>query len=213
MRGEVVRLVVADDHWLVYEAILGRLEVERFEIAGWARRGSQVLPLVGQVNPDAVLLEFDLPELDGVSVIKRLRNAYPAVVPIVLARRHGRVLVEEALAAGAHAVISKAIEPALLGRAIRGALQQPVDSPIGVPGTTARRGIVRRLTEREINVLRLAAEGNSNKRIGDQLSVSEHTVKFHLSNAYRKIGVANRTEAAIFARRQGLLDLDDSLVA
>ena len=124
----VVRLVVADDHRLIHRALVGLLEPEGFEIAGCVRSGSQVLPLVGRVQPDAVLLEFDLPDLDGVGVIRRLRDSHPKVVPIVLALDHSRARVEKALAAGANAYISKAIEPALLGREIRRALEQPIAS-------------------------------------------------------------------------------------
>jgi len=209
MVDELVRLVVADDHLLVQGALAGLLEPEGFEIVGCVRKGSQVLPLVASVQPDAVLLEFDLPELDGVGVIKRLRDRFPEVAPIVLAADSRSVRVEEALAAGAQAFISKAIEPALLGREIRRALEQPIASPIGVPETLKREGAAAQLTEREIDIIRLVAEGNSNGQIGRRLFVTEQTVKFHLTNTYRKIGVGNRTEAAIFARRHALVELDE----
>jgi DNA-binding NarL/FixJ family response regulator len=209
----LVRLVVADDHRLVHCALVGLLEPEGCEIVGCVRNGGQVLPLVGRVQPDAVLLEFDLPQLDGVEVIKRLRDSYPEVVSIVLALDHRAARVEEALAAGANAYISKAIEPALLGREIRRALEQRIASPVGIPETLKREGLAAQLTEREIDILRLVAEGKSNGQIGRRLFVTEQTVKFHLTNIYRKIGVANRTEAALFARRQGLLELDQSVVA
>jgi DNA-binding NarL/FixJ family response regulator len=206
---ELVRLVVADDHMLVQGALAGLLEPEGFEIVGSVRKGSQVLPLVASTRPDAVLLEFDLPELDGVGVIKRLRDRFPAVVPIVLAADSRPARVEEALAAGANAYISKAIEPALLGREIRRALEQPIASAIGIPETLEREGVAAQLTEREVDIIRLVAEGNSNGQIGARLFVTEQTVKFHLTNTYRKIGVGNRTEAAMFARRHALVDVDE----
>jgi DNA-binding NarL/FixJ family response regulator len=207
--NELVRLVVADDHMLVQGALAGLLEPEGFEIIGSVRKGSQVLPLVASTQPDAVLLEFDLPELDGVGVIKRLRDRFPAVIPIVLAADSRPARVEEALAAGANAYISKAIEPALLGREIRRALEQPILSAVGIPETLKREGVAAQLTEREVDIIRLVAEGNSNGQIGQRLFVTEQTVKFHLTNTYRKIGVGNRTEAAMFARRHALVEVDE----
>jgi DNA-binding NarL/FixJ family response regulator len=207
--NELVRLVVADDHMLVQGALAGLLEPEGFEIIGSVRKGSQVLPLVASTQPDAVLLEFDLPELDGVGVIKRLRDRFPAVIPIVLAADSRPARVEEALAAGANAYISKAIEPALLGREIRRALEQPILSVVGIPETLKREGVAAQLTEREVDIIRLVAEGNSNGQIGQRLFVTEQTVKFHLTNTYRKIGVGNRTEAAMFARRHALVEVDE----
>ena len=201
-----MRLIVADDHRLVHGALESLLEPEGFEIVGCVRNGSQVLPLVAREQPDAVLLEFDLPGLDGVSLIKRLRESYPEVVPIVLSLDHRSSRVQEALEAGAHAYISKAIDPSLLGGEIRRALEQPIETAVGVPATLKREGVAAELTEREVDILRLVAQGNSNTQIGRILFVTEQTVKFHLTNTYRKIGVGNRTEAAMFAHRSGLLD-------
>ena len=82
-------------------------------------------------------------------------------------------------------------------------------TPIGVPETLKREGVAAQLTEREVDIIRLVAEGNSNGQIGERLFVTEQTVKFHLTNTYRKIGVGNRTEAAIFARRHALVELDE----
>lgn len=203
---ELVRLVVADDHRLVQDALTELLESEGFEVVGSARKGSQVLPLVAQARPDAVLMECDLPDLDGVGVIKRLRSSFPEVVPIILAADAWPVRVAEALAAGAHAYISKAIDPALLGGEIRRALEQRIPMAIGVPDRLKREGVAAQLTERELQILQLLAEGRSNLQLGRQLFVTEQTVKFHLTNTYRKIGVANRTEAALFARRHGLIE-------
>lgn len=211
--NETVRLIVADDHRLVHGALQGLLEPEGFEIVGCVRNGSQVLPLVAREQPDAVLLEFDLPGLDGVSLIKRLRESYPNVVPIVLSLDHRPSRVKDALAAGAHAYISKSIDPNELAGEIRRALDAPVDGAIGVPETLKREGVAAELTEREVDILRLVAQGNSNTQIGQILFVTEQTVKFHLTNTYRKIGVANRTEAAMFAHREGLLESDHLLEA
>jgi NarL family two-component system response regulator LiaR len=210
---ESVRLIVADDHRLVHGALRGLLEPEGFEIVGCVRNGSQVLPLVGRERPDAVLLEFDLPGLDGASLIKRLRESYPDVVPIVLSLDHRPSRVKEALEAGAHAYISKAIDPIELAGEIRRALAGPIDDAVGVPETLKREGVAAELTEREVDILRLVAQGNSNTQIGQILFVTEQTVKFHLTNTYRKIGVANRTEAAMFAHREGLIESDQLLEA
>jgi len=204
--SDLVRLVVVDDHRLVHRALVGLLEPEGFEVVGCVRKGSQVLPLVGRVRPDAVLLEFDLPELDGARVIERLRRGFPEVVSIVLAGEARPSSVEQALAAGANAYISKEIEPALLGGEIKRALSQRTLTVIGVAEAPERDGLAGLLTEREVEIIRLIAEGNSNAETAQKLFVTEATVKFHLTNTYRKLGVVNRTEAAIFARSHSLLD-------
>ena len=204
--NEMVRLVVADDHRLIHDVLVERLEADGFEIVGTARTGVQVLPLVARVRPDAVLLEFDLPEMSGAGVIERLRKSFPEVVAIVLAGDARPSSVQEALAAGANAYISKEIEPALLGGEIRRALENRTMTAIGIAETPERVGPAGRLTDREIDIIRLIAEGASNSDAAARLFITEQTIKFHLTNIYRKLDVGNRTEAAIFARSHGLLD-------
>jgi DNA-binding NarL/FixJ family response regulator len=204
--SDLVRLVVADDHRLLHGVLVDRLEADGFDIVGSVRKGSQVLPLVARVRPDAVLLEWDLPELDAARVIERLRVGFPEIVSIVLAGEARPSSVERALAAGANAYISKEIEPALLGSEVRRALTERTLTPIGVAEAPQLDGRAGQLTEREIEIVRLIAEGSSNAETAQQLFITEQTVKFHLTNLYRKLGVANRTEAAIFARSHGLLD-------
>jgi DNA-binding NarL/FixJ family response regulator len=204
--SDLVRLVVADDHRLLHGVLVDRLEADGFEIVGSVRKGSQVLPLVARVRPDAVLLEWDLPELDAARVIERLCTGFPDVVSVVLAGEARQSSVEQALAAGANAYISKEIEPALLGSEVRRALTERTLTPIGVAEAPQLDGRAGQLTEREVEIIRLIAEGSSNAETAQQLFITEQTVKFHLTNLYRKLGVANRTEAAIFARSHGLLD-------
>ncbi len=207
--GPVVRLVVADAHRLMQDALAAQLEPEGFEIVGAAWKGSQVMPLVAATRPDAVLTESDLPELDGIAVVSRLRRSFPRVVPIVFAADNRRARIEQAFEAGAHGFISKAIDPRELGAEIRRVLEQPTRIPIGIPEAPQPRGVAANLTSREMAILQLVAEGGSNVQIGRQTFVTEQTVKFHLTNIYRKLGVSNRTEAALFARRHGLLELHE----
>jgi DNA-binding NarL/FixJ family response regulator len=209
--GPVVRLVVADAHRLMQDALAAQLEPEGFEIVGQACKGSQVMPLVAATRPDALLTESDLPELDGIAVISRLRRTFPRVVPIVFAADNRRAQIERALDAGAHGFISKAIDPRALGAEIRRVLEQPTRIPIGLPAAPQPQGVAANLTSREMAILQLVAEGGSNVQIGRQTFVTEQTVKFHLTNIYRKIGVSNRTEAALFARRHGLLELQEQV--
>ena len=205
--SDLVRLVVVDDHRLIHGVLMNLLESDGFEIVGTARKGSEVLPLVGRELPDAVLLELDLPELDGIGVINRLHDRFPDVKPVILAQSARPEEVAAALDAGAFAYISKAVDPSLLAATIHRALKQPIAEPIGIPDTPKLGGLAARLTERERGILRLLAEGGSNAQIGAQLFVTEQTVKFHLTNIYRKIGVPNRTTAAAAARQLGLVDL------
>ena len=173
---------------------------------GSGPKGSQGRPLVAGVRPDAVLLEWDRPERDAARVIERLRSRFPEVVSVVLAGEARPSSVEQALAAGANAYISKEIEPALLGSEVRRALTKRTLTPIGVAEAPQLDGRAGQLTEREIEIIRLIAEGSSNAETARQLFITEQTVKFHLTNLYRKLGVANRTEAAMFARLHGLVD-------
>jgi DNA-binding NarL/FixJ family response regulator len=198
----VVRLVVADAHRLMQDAVAAQLEPERFEIVGRARTGSEALALVARTSPDAVLTESDLPDLDGVALVTALRRRFPGVVAVVFAEDTRAARVQQALDAGAHAYISKAIDPRCLGRELRRALGERTPIAIGVPEPLGAE----KLTPRQLSILRLVAQGRSNVEIGQRERVAERTVKFHLTNIYRKIGVANRTEAALFARLHGLLD-------
>lgn len=205
-----LRLLLADDHTLMFEAITLALENEEdFEIVGCAENGSQVLPLVQQTQPDLVVLDLRMPGMDGLMCIKLLRERFPEVRAVVLSGVDADETIDAALRLGASAFISKTVDPAALASALRRAADAPVAEAIGrsekrVDSPLQEKG----LTEREQAVLQALAQGQSNKEIARSLWLAEQTVKFHLTNIYRKLGVSNRTEAARYAFEQGLVDHD-----
>ena len=202
-----LRVVIADDHRLMLEAIKTALEqAPDIEVVGEALSGSQVLPLVGQTDPDLVVLDVRMPEMDGLTCLDRLRQRYPRVKVVMLSAADDRQLIETALSHGASAFILKHVDPRDLASALRQACDGSVFRTLGEApeedGAAARHA---GLTSSELRVLKAMAVGLSNKEIAKELWLSEQTVKFHLRNIYRKLDVANRTEASRFAYQYGLI--------
>jgi DNA-binding NarL/FixJ family response regulator len=202
-----IRVVIADDHRLMLEAVKTALEqAQDIEVVGEAMTGSQVLPLVAQTNPDLVVLDIRMPEMDGLTCLDRLRQRYPRVKVVMLSAADDRHLIESALSRGASAFVLKHIEPRDLASALRQACDGSVFRTLGEPrqddgGAAKEAG----LTTSELRILKALAAGSSNKEIAKDLWLSEQTVKFHLRNIYRKLDVANRTEASRFAYQHGLV--------
>jgi DNA-binding NarL/FixJ family response regulator len=203
-----LKILLADDHALMFEAIALALEDEDdMQIVGCAESGSQVLPLVERSNPDLVVLDLRMPGVDGLTLIKLLRERFPDVRTAVLSGIDSDESIEAALRAGANAFISKTIDPAQLPAALRRAVDEPVQEAIGRAEKRLDTAIEEKgLTEREVAVLRALAQGQSNKEIARTLWLAEQTVKFHLTNIYRKLDVRSRTEAVHWAYRHGLLE-------
>ena len=202
-----MRVLVADDHKLIVEGIKRALdESEDFEVVGEASSGSQVLPLVRRTNPDLVLLDLRMPGADGLTCLSQIRKHHPDIKVVVLSVSTDENLIQTVLKRGASAYIVKSINPRDLPAAIRQAVNGTVFNTIGMPspGTTSTASTG--LTERELMILRAVARGMSNRAIGRELWVTEQTVKFHLTNIYRKLDVANRTEAARAAYRLGIAE-------
>jgi DNA-binding NarL/FixJ family response regulator len=203
-----LKILIADDHALMLEAIKLALENEAdFEIVAQAEAGSQILPLVNQTEPDLVLLDLMMPGIDGITCIKLLRKRCPWVRTIVLSAYDSDEVVEAALEAGADAFIVKSVDSADLAAALRQALEKPVPKAIGHAVRAHPAVEEKGLSERELDVLRALSEGKSNKEIAGSLWLAQQTVKFHLTNVYRKLGVNSRTEAVNWAYRHGLVEL------
>ena len=181
-------------------------DAEDFEIVGEASVGSRVLPAVRETKPDVVLLDMRMPELDGLACLGRLRKHDPTIAVVILSSYSDEAQIEAAREAGALGYIVKTIEPVDLPAVLRNAL---AGNPFAVwgqeePQTGTAAGAVA-LSERETAVLSGVARGLSNKEIGRELWISEQTVKFHLRNLYRKLGVSSRTEAARYAYSAGVV--------
>ena len=206
-----MRVVIADDHRLIVDWIKRSLESsDDFEVVGEATSGSQVIPLVARTNPDLVLLDLRMPGADGLTCLTRIRKQHPNVKVVILSVSTDENVIQTVLKRGASAYIVKTINPIDLPSALRQAMEGTVYSAIGLPerNDPARAA---GLTERETAILTALARGLSNEAIGKELWVAEQTVKFHLTNIYRKLGVSNRTEAARLAYQQGLVEspIDD----
>ncbi len=200
-----MKVLLADDHRLTLDGIRRALEsADDIEVVGEAWNGSQVLPLIGQTNPDVVLLDMRMPELDGLACLDRIRKRFPKLKVVAFSMFDDAEHIEAALRRGACGYIVKSIDPRDLPSAIRQAVEGNfyyVLSPVEEKTSLKANG----LTDREILILKELANGLSNDAIGRKLWLSEQTVKFHLHKVYRKLGVANRTEAARFAYEHGLL--------
>jgi DNA-binding NarL/FixJ family response regulator len=207
-----MRVLVADDHKLILEGIKRALEEsDDFEVVGECSSGSQVLPMVGRTNPDLVLLDLRMPGADGLTCLSQIRKRYPAIKVVVLSVSTDENLIQTILKRGASAYIVKSINPIDLPSALRQAVEGTVYSAIGLPESSDSAAKAVGLTDRETAILSALARGLSNEAIGKELWVAEQTVKFHLTNIYRKLGVSNRTEAARLAYQNGLVEspLDD----
>ncbi len=213
-----MRVLIADDHRLMLEGIRAALSAaDDIEVVGEARDGSQVLPLIDQLKPDVVLLDIRMPKLDGLACLERLRKRNPQVKVVVLSVFSDPDHIEAALKRGANGYIVKSINPLDLPSALRQAVEETVYNVLGVPEHDQQRDAREAgLTDREITILAGVARGLSNRALGKELWVTEQTVKFHLTNVYRKLDVANRTEAARAAYRLGIVEsplLDDQAEA
>jgi DNA-binding NarL/FixJ family response regulator len=204
-----LKLVVADDHGLMVEAVRIALEGRSdLEIVGVAENGSQVLPVVQQTKPDLVVLDLRMPGMDGLTCIRLLRERVPAVKIAVLSGIDSDETTAEALRLGASAFISKGVDPAELPDALVQAYEETVSTPIG-RAEHRQADAVREvgLTDRELEILRALGDGHSNREIAKQLWLAEQTVKFHLTNIYRKLNVGSRTEAVHWAYQHGVLNV------
>jgi DNA-binding NarL/FixJ family response regulator len=205
-----LKIVVADDHRLMLEAIRMALEgVPDIAIVGEAQTGSQVLPLVHQTQPDVVLLDIRMPGMDGLQCLELLRKRHREVKTIMLSGCEDPQVVKAAFAHGARAFILKQIDPRDLAGAIRQTMEGTVFQANDVLGSSSAKEDTAKafgLSERELSILAALAEGSSNKEISQRLWLSEKTVKFHLTNIYRKLDVKSRSEAIRFAYAHGMTE-------
>jgi DNA-binding NarL/FixJ family response regulator len=202
-----MRVLIADDHKLIVEGVKRALqEADDFEVVGECSSGSQVLPLVGRTNPDIVLLDLRMPGADGLTCLAQIKKRYPEVKVVVLSVSTDENVIQTVLMRGASAYIVKSINPIDLPSALRQAVEGTMFSAIGLPEPGESAAKAAGLTEREAAILSALARGLSNEAIGKELWVAEQTVKFHLTNIYRKLGVSNRTEAARLAYQNGLVE-------
>ena len=212
-----IRIMIVDDHGVVREGLRAYLELEPdLAVVGEARDGREAVRRAPEVRPDVILMDLLMPNMDGVEATAAIKQQLPDVHVIVLTSFVDDERVVPAIKAGATSYLLKDVAAVDLARAIRGAhagqaqlhpevarrLMQQVTAPRKQDAATD-------LTEREREVLGLVARGRSNKEIARELVVSERTVKGHVSNILGKLGLQDRTQAALYAVRHGLAPSED----
>ncbi|TMD22547.1 MAG: response regulator transcription factor [Chloroflexi bacterium] len=205
-----IRVLIVDDHAVVRRGLRAFLDLQpEVEVVGEATDGATAEALTATLRPDVVLMDLVMPGTDGIATIRRLRQSVAAAAILVLTSYLDDVHLFAALEAGAAGYLLKDVQPDELVRAIRqthqgeSALHPKVAARL--VQHTARPASFADFTPRERDVLRLLAEGFPNKEIARRLSLSEKTVKTHVSNILQKLGVSDRTQAALMAVRRGLV--------
>lgn len=208
-----IRVCIADDHLLILTAVRRALEeAQGLDVLAITQRGDEVLAMVDEHRPDLLLLDQHMPGLDGIACLKLVRAAHPDVRVVMLSASEDPTKVAEALECGASAYIGKRIDPDDLAPALRqivaGVVHQ--SSPRLRDAARPEADAASELTDRELTMLKAISRGLSTKAISGELWVSEKTVKFHLTNVYRKLGVHNRTGAMRLAIERGLVPAPSS---
>ena len=211
----MIRVLIADDHAVVRQGLRTFLDLQAdIDVVGEAAGGEEAVAVAAEHAPDVILLDLVMPRLDGIGALRRLREVAPGARVIVLTSFGEDERLFTALRAGASGYLLKDVEPAELVRSIRtvhggGAPLSPAVAARMVEefasGAGAGRAPADDLTPRELEVLCLIARGQSNKRIALELGVAEKTVKTHVSHVLAKLGLSDRTQAALYAVREGLV--------
>jgi DNA-binding NarL/FixJ family response regulator len=179
---------------------------EDIELVGEALTGSEALPLIGRTHPDLVLLDIRMPQMDGLTCLGKIRERHPKIKVVILSGIDEPEQIQTALKHGASAFVVKHVDPRDLASALRQAMAGTVFQMHG-SGESSEENAAKAagVTESEMRVLTALARGLSNKQIAAELFITEQTVKFHLTNIYRKLHVANRTEATRYAYQHGIV--------
>ena len=216
-----ITILIVDDHALVRQGVRAFLETEpAFMIVGEAANGPDAVAQAAEYAPDVVLLDLLMPGMNGVEAARQIKQVSPKTQIVILTSYHDDDHILPAIRAGAISYLLKDIEPAGLSEAVRKAAQgevtmhpriaakmiQLLQQPSG-RATDDEFTVLADLSKRELEVLELIATGLSNLDIGNQLFISEKTVKSHVSNILSKLHLADRTQVAVFAWRKGIIKI------
>lgn len=215
MKHHRTSILIADDHEVVRNGIRAYLEnISDFHVVGEASSGEETLSMVGELIPDIILLDLIMPGMDGIETTRRVRQISPRTKVVILTSYHEDVHIFPALKAGAISYILKDMKMdklvEVLHRAVQGevTLHPRVASRVlqNIRGDNEEQSLFTELTERETGVLKLIASGMTNSQIAEKLVISENTVKGHVSNILSKLHLADRTQAAVYAWQQGIVN-------
>lgn len=213
---DAINILIVDDHPVVREGIGAMLKKEPdFKIVGEACNGLEAVEKARELSPDVVLMDLRMPELDGVEAISRIRQEKPEVKFIILTTYSDDEYIFKGIAAGARAYLLKDAPRDELFKAIRAvsrgeSLIQPVVASRvldRLAELSRKNPTAESLSDREVEVLKLMAKGVSNKDIADQLSITQSTVKTHITSIFQKLDVTTRTEAVTTALKRGIIQL------
>jgi len=214
-----VRVLIADDHSLFRDGITSLLEAAGSEVVGQVGDGQAAVEAALRLRPDLILLDINMPKMSGLEALRLIKKKLPEMQVVMLTVSDDDADLFEAIKSGAHGYLSKSLNTdkflEMLDGLQRGeaAMTRQTTARLmkGLAETSYQEAApARSLTQRETELLRLIAEGMSNKAIAQALSVSENTVKYHLRNILQKLDAQNRTEAVTHAIRAGLLNPDSS---
>ncbi|RLD06131.1 MAG: DNA-binding response regulator [Chloroflexota bacterium] len=220
MNDEIIRILIVDDHIVVRKGIKALLATEpTLEVLDEAEDGLEAIAKYEELKPDVLLLDLLMPKMSGIEVIRELKSKYSAVKILVLTSFAADEQVFPAIKAGALGYLLKDSQPEELIEAIR----QVHQGESSLSPSVARKVLQEvfkpgekplspdPLTKREVEVLQVLAKGKSNREIGEILSITEATVRTHVSNILAKLHLASRTEAALYALKEGVVSLEDDI--
>jgi DNA-binding NarL/FixJ family response regulator len=218
-----IRILLADDHVVVRQGTRELLDREHdLEVVAEAGDGEEAVQLVTSHQPDVAIMDIAMPKLNGIEATKRIKRTYPSTAVLVLTAYDDDQYIFALLEAGAAGYLLKNVRAEELINAVRAvhagesvlhpAIARKVINRFARPVEEDRKeGTAEQLTARELEVLKLAAKGMTNREIAQELVLSVRTVQVHLTNIFNKIGVGSRTEAVLYGLRAGWITLDDTV--
>lgn len=212
-----IKVLIVDDHAIVRSGLRSILLAEPLlQLVGEATGGNEAIKLVAELDPDVLVLDISMPDLDGISVTKQLKSVHPDLKILILTIHEDKAILREAIRSGAAGyILKKAAEADLIAAiqiVLRGDMyvdpsmvREIIEDPPGALNSQ-NKSISEPLTPREIDVLKLIVQGYTNRQIGEKLTISVRTVEGHRANLSSKLGLGNRVELVRYAREHGYLD-------